>query len=257
MLKRVVRLAVAIALPLGLIAAPAQADSGFGKSQKQEIRKIVRDYLLQNPEVIVEALREMRRRKEAAKLAAAKKSIEESRDALLRNRADPVGGNPKGGVTVVEFFDYNCGWCKRAYPHMTAALKADGDVRLVYKEFPILAPSSRVAARAALAAGKQGKYIDMHHRLMTNRGALNEAAIFAIAEQVGLDIGKLKNDMQAPDVEAAIAANGELASRLGIRGTPAFVIGNKVIPGMLRAGEFIGELRRARGECAARKAAVC
>ena len=257
MIERLLFLAVAIALPLGLAAAPVQADSRFDEKQKQEIRKIVRDYLIRNPEVIVEALQEMRRRDEAAKLAATEKAVEESRDALLRNAADPVGGNRQGSTTVVEFFDYNCGWCKRAYPHMLAAVKADGNIRIVFKEYPILAPSSRLAARAALAAAKQGKYREMHDRLMRHRGALDEAKIMAIAARAGLDIAKLKADMGAREIAAAIEANLALAGRLGIRGTPAFVIGSKVIPGMMRAGDYTAEIARARKECAERKATVC
>ena len=257
MVKRILSPAVAIALLLGPITAPAQADSRFDEGQKQEIRKIVRDYLMRNPEAIVEALQEMRRREEAAIQAARQKAIDESRDALLRNAADPVGGNRKGSATVVEFFDYNCGWCKRAYPHLLAAVKADGNARIVFKEFPILAPSSRVAARAALASAKQGKYHEMHDRLMRHRGALDEAKIMAIAAETGLDIAKLKADMGAREIEAAIEANLVLADRLGVRGTPAFVIGGKVIPGMLRARQFPAELARTRKECAERKATVC
>ena len=257
MIERLISLAIAIALPVGLAAAPAQADSRFDENQQQEIRKIVRDYLIRNPEVIVEALQEMRRRDEAAKQTATKKAVEVSRDALLRNAADPVGGNRKGNATVVEFFDYNCGWCKRAYPHLLAATKTDGKIRIVFKEYPILAPSSRQAARAALAAAKQGKYRELHDRLMRHRGALDETKIMAIAAQAGLDIPKLKADMAAREIEAAIDANLELAGRLGIRGTPAFVIGSKVIPDMMRAGDYAAEIARARKECAERNATVC
>ena len=257
MVKRILSLAVAFVLPFAAAAAPVHADTRFDEVQKREIRKIVRDYLMQNPDVIVEAIQEMRRRDEAARLAATTKAIAGNRDALLRNAADPVGGNRQGTATVVEFFDYNCGWCKRAYPHLLAAVKADGKVRIVFKEYPILAPSSRLAARAALAAARQGKYREMHDRLMRYRGALDEAKIMAIAERTGLDIPRLKADMAAREIEAAIAANLELAGRLGISGTPAFVIGGKMIPGMLRARQYPEELARARKECADRKAAVC
>ncbi len=257
MVNRILSLAVAIALPLGAAVAPVHADTRFDDDQKQEIRKIVRDYLIRNPEVIVEALQEMRRRDEAAKQAATKKALEQSRDALLRNAADPVGGNLKGNTTVVEFFDYNCGWCKRAYPHLLAATKTDGNIRIVFKEYPILAPSSRLAARAALASARQGKYRKMHDLLMRHRGALDEAKIMAIAERAGLDIPKLKADMAAREIEAAIDANLELAARIGIRGTPAFVIGSKVIPGMMRTRQYPAEIARARKECAERSATVC
>lgn len=258
MLKRISTVAAAAALiPAALAGSPALAKDGFNDSQKKELRKIIREYLVKNPEVIVEALREMRRREEARKVAAAKKAISESRDALLKNASDPVGGNKKGSVTVVEFFDYNCGWCKRTYSHMKAAVKSDGDVRIVYKEFPILAPSSRLAAQAALAAKKQGKYEIMHDMLMTHRGTLDEAQIMAIAEKAGLNVRQLKTDMKSPEVEAAIAANMALARKLNIGGTPAFVIGGKLIPGFMRAGQFIKEINRTRRECTAKKITVC
>lgn len=257
MVNRILSLAAATALSLGAAAMPVQADTRFGDDQKREIRKIVRDYLMQNPEVIVEAIQEMRRRDEAAKLAATTKAIAGNRDALLRNAADPVGGNLQGTATVVEFFDYNCGWCKRAYPHLLAAARADGNVRIVFKEYPILSPSSRMAARAALAAARQGKYREMHDRLMRHRGALDEKKIMAVAAQAGLDIPKLEADMAAREIEAAIDANLELAERIGIRGTPAFVIGGRMIPGMMRTGQYPAELARTRKECAERNATVC
>lgn len=257
MIHRFLSMAAAVALPFGMAAAPVKADSRFDKGQQREIRKIVRDYLMQHPEVIVEAIQEMRRRDEAARLKATVRAIEDNRDALLRNAADPVGGDRSGTATVVEFFDYNCGWCKRAYPHLLAAVKADGDARIVFKEYPILSPSSRFAARAALAAARQGRYREMHDRLMRHRGALDETRIMAIAAQIGLDIPRLETDMAAPETEAAIEANLALAARLGIRGTPAFVIGDKVFPGMMRTRDYAGELARARKECAERKAAVC
>lgn len=258
MLKRILVLAVtATVVPAFMAGSPALADDGFKDGQKKEIRKIVRDYLIKNPEVIVEALREMRRREEAAKVAAAKKAIGASRDALLKNTSDPVGGNKKGDVTVVEFFDYNCGWCKRTYTHMKAAVKSDGNVRIVYKEFPILAPSSRMAAQVALAARKQGKYEKVHTMLMTHRGALDESKIMAIAEQAGLNMPQLKTDMKSPEVEAAIAANMALARKLNIGGTPAFIIGGKLIPGFMRAGQFISEINRTRKECTEKKMTVC
>jgi len=256
--KPLLAAAAAVALlSAGFAATPAVAESGFKDSQKQEIRKIIREYLIKNPEVIVEAMQEMRKRQREARLAASRKAIIENKDALLRNKMDPIGGNKSGNITLIEFFDYNCGWCKRTTSHMKAALKADGNVRVVYKEFPILAPSSRMAAQAALAARNQGKYQEMHDGLMAARGALDETKIMAIAEKIGLDLRKLKTDMRSPEVEAAIASNLALARKLNIQGTPAFIVGGRLIPGFMRAGQFIQEFNRTRKACSEKKTTFC
>ncbi len=254
---RFVATAIATILSATFAAAPIAAESGFTDGDKKEIRKIIREYLINNPEMVVDAIQEMRRRQQVAKLAASRKAISESEAALLHNGLDPVGGNKNGSVTLIEFFDYNCGWCKRNLSQMKAAIEADGDVRVVYKDFPILSPSSRTAAQAALAAHKQGKYQEMHDQLMAFRGPLDESRIMVIAKKVGLDIEKLGTDMQSSEVMAKIAENLTLAQKLDIQGTPAFIVGGKLIPGFVRAEQFIQEFRRTRKECAEKKISFC
>lgn len=242
-------LALSLALLAGGTALPAQAADK--PLDKEAVEKIIHEYLLDHPEVILDAIKALESKEQAASEKAALDAIQANRAALEQNAASPVGGNPKGDVTLVEFFDYNCGYCKRTHPERSAAVKGDGKVRVVYKEFPILAPSSREAAKAALAANRQGKYEAFHTALMTHEGRLDTNAIRAVAKDVGLDLKKLEQDMGDPAIEAEIKANMDLAQKLGIRGTPGFVIGNTVVPGAIEADQFVALFNAAR---AAKKA---
>ena len=170
--------------------------------QEKAVRDLVKEYLLKNPEIIVEALQDLRRRQQLAKEKQAREALVKRRDELLRDKDTPVGGNPKGDVTIVEFFDYQCGYCKRVMQTVIDSTKADGNVRVVFKEFPILGETSLVAAQAALASHKQGKYEAFHFALMGHRGRLSPDVIMSIAKSVGLDVKKLKDDMAAPDIQA-------------------------------------------------------
>ncbi|RKQ73766.1 DsbA family protein [Oceanibaculum indicum] len=214
-------------------AAPAAtpAPAGFDATQKQAIEQIVRDYLLANPEVLRDALIELGSREKAAAEDQRKQRIADLRAELEREPDDPVLGNPDGAITIVEFFDYQCGYCKAMKPVMQNILASEKDVRVVMKEFPILSAVSVTAARAALAAREQGKYQAMHDRLMGYRGRLSDEAVFAIAGEAGLDIERLKADMQAPAVAAVLERNQQLAERLEISGTPSFIVGETLVPG--------------------------
>lgn len=149
--------------------------------------------------------------------------------ALLRSPASQVLGNPTGDVTIIEFFDYACPFCKAVEPRLQAFLKADRKARLVVEEFPILTPQSAIASRAALAAARQGKYAEFHRALMLNRGDLDEAAIFQVAQAVGLDVARLRRDMGSPALAAAIASNLKLARAIGVQGTPTFIIDGRIV----------------------------
>jgi protein-disulfide isomerase len=197
--------------------------------------KNVRDYLLRNPEIIVEAMQILRNREQAQTRNQQTQTLAQLQSDIYEDPLAPVGGNPKGNVTIVEFFDYNCGYCKRVYPTVEKLLKSDGKIRYVYKEFPILGPSSVVAARAALAAWNldQSKYEVFHAALMKSRGGLSEGKILRIATKSGFDEVKLKTAMKDPKIEAAIQKNHSIAQALKITGTPAFIIGNKIIPGAI------------------------
>ncbi|WP_430436787.1 DsbA family protein [Oceanibaculum nanhaiense] len=224
----------------------AQAPAGFDEPQKQAIEKIVRDYLLANPEVLRDALIVLGSREKAAAEGQRKQRIEALRAELERQPDDPVLGNPDGRITIVEFFDYQCGYCKAMKPAMQNILASEKDVRVVMKEFPILSEVSTIAARAALAAQAQGKYAALHDRLMGHRGRLSEEAIFAAAQEVGLDVERLKADMQAPSVEAVLKRNHMLAERLEISGTPTFIVGETLVPGAVNEEgmrKLIAEMR--------------
>lgn len=222
------------ALLLGLAALhftlPAAAQDATPADQAAfEAR--VRAYLLAHPEVIVDALRELERRQKAETEAQQRQAIAEHRDNLLSGDGDPVAGNPAGAVTVVEFFDYRCPYCKAVAKDMLATLEAEGDVRIVFKEFPILGPDSQLAAKAALAANMQSRYLPFHMALMAHKGTLDRDAVLGIARDVGLDIVRLEQDMESVEVATVIARNLAIADSLDIGGTPAFVIGDTLVPG--------------------------
>jgi len=198
---------------------------------KAAIEQIVREYLLAHPEVIVEALSAYQQREEAAQAEEQRKALTTRKEELFKNPTSPVLGNPQGDVTLVEFFDYQCGYCKAVHPDVQRLLESDGKIRLVSKEFPILGPASVTASRAALAAQKQGKYDALHKALMENRGQLDDDKIMRIAGSVGLDMERLKKDMQAPEIQEILQRNVRLAGELNIRGTPAFIIGDQIVPG--------------------------
>lgn len=175
---------------------------------------------------------------ERRRAAAAKSLLSEQRQSLERDPNAPVLGNPEGDVTVVEFFDYNCAYCKRAVTEVQAVLAADPNVRLVYREWPILGEGSVYASRAALASRAQGKYEEFHWALMGIKGRVDEAQVIRAAQDVGLDIDQLKADMQSPEVEKHIAASMRLAESLGFNGTPSFVIGDALVPGFVERAQL-------------------
>ncbi len=212
----------------------------------------VREYLLKNPEVIMEALQVLQDRQRAAEAETFKRTIAERSDEILNDPAAPVGGNPAGDVTLVEFFDYNCPYCRRVAPTVVELQEADPGLRVVYKEFPILGPGSEFAARAALAARKQGKYVPFHNALMRATDQVTEQTVIEIAREVGLDTERLEQDMRDPAIEEAIARNLQLANALQITGTPSFVIGQQIVPGAVDLRTLQSFVTRARNEAKSR-----
>ncbi|HXV23007.1 MAG TPA: DsbA family protein [Alphaproteobacteria bacterium] len=208
----------------------------------------VRNYLLEHPEVLVEALQRYQQQQQIDAAGQDRAAIAAHRDALLSDEAAPVGGNPEGDVTLVEFFDYNCPYCRRVAPAVLEAEQKDPQLRVVYKEFPILGPNSDYAARAALAAHRQSqeKYIELHKALMASSGVVDEARVLETARSVGLDLGRLKADMEDPVIAEAIAGNLALAEALRITGTPGFVIGDIVFRGATDTASILGLIKRAR-----------
>jgi protein-disulfide isomerase len=226
----------ALAVACGLAAAlHAQAirTAEIPSEQRQAIEGIIHDYLLNNPDVLIEALRSAEDKVNREADAKATKALSDRAREVYDNPATPVGGNPKGNVTIVEFFDYRCPYCKQVLPALQALLKEDHGLRFVYKEFPVLGPASVTAAHAALAAQRQGKYEAFHTAMMAAKGQIAEDTIYKVAGSVGLDVDRLKQDMAAPEIEQELKANLALAEALNIRGTPGFIIGKKIVPGAL------------------------
>ncbi len=198
---------------------------------QERIERIIHDYLLEHPEVVIEALQAAQVKQKQEQEVASRAAIAAKRKELLEDSAAPTGGNPKGDVTLVEFFDYRCPYCKQVRPSIEALLKQDPNLRIVYKEWPILGPPSVFAAHVAFAALKQGKYERFHSAMMATKGEITEDVILKVATGAGLDVTRVKIDMAAPEIDQAIKRNYDLADALGIRGTPGFVIGETLIPG--------------------------
>lgn len=242
-------------LVIALAGAWYALDPGFraggtpaavAEGPRDEFERRVRDYILTHPEVIVAALRGLESRRREAAESEAKAVITAHANEIFRDPESPVGGNPRGDVTMVEFFDYNCAYCRRMVPVMAEAEAADPRLRTVYKEFPILGPGSTFAARAALAAHRQGRYLAFHQVLMAVGGSLDEDSVLAAATELGLDLDRLRADMDDPDVQAAIDRNLELARTLRINGTPGFVIGEEVVRGAVDLTALRATIARAR-----------
>lgn len=215
----------------------------------EQVEKIVRDYLMREPEVIYQALEELQRRQTAEQEEQQKLALAGRKDELVNDPATPIAGNPDGDVTLVEFFDYRCGFCRRVLSSMQALMAEDGELRVAFKELPVLGEDSVRAARAALASRMQDEslYLDFHLALMS-ADDLTAEGIKSVAAGVGLDPDRLSEDMESDEVTAAIDANYQLASALGIEGTPAFVIGETLIPGAVdkaRLSSLIEEARTA------------
>ncbi len=206
----------------------------------------VREYLLEHPEVIMEAAQRFEAHQQEREESEVQKILKARADEVLRDADSPVGGNPQGNVSLIEFFDYNCPYCRRVAPVMIDAEKADPQLRIVYKEFPILGPNSTLAAKAALAVHRQGKYLAFHQGLMQVRGTVDEAQVLDVATKIGVDIERMKSDMNDPTIQAAIEKNLALAQGLRINGTPGFVIGEQILRGATDLKTLQGLIREAR-----------
>lgn len=237
----------ALAFGLACGASAGQA-AEFNKTETKAIEQIVRDYIVAHPEVLIEAMTSLEAKETAARKKAQTSALNKNRKAIFNDPSSFVAGNPKGDVTIVEFFDYNCGYCKRAVAPLLDAVAKDGKVRLVLKELPILGPSSVTASHAALAAQRQGKYMELYKALYAHKGPLDDEAVFNIAADVGLDIKQLSKDMMDPAIAKTISRNEELADALGISGTPGFIIGDKYYAGAQSHDELVAAIKLARAE---------
>lgn len=234
--------AFSIATALMTTVLPAQ------EMTPEDVKRLALEAILENPEIVMEAVEILREKEEIAKAEATNAVISEMTAALYEDENAPIMGNPDGDVTVIEFFDYNCPYCRQAYAEVEKLLEFDPNVRLLYREWPILGEGSLYASRAALASREQGKYEEFHIALMNDRTRKDESAVLRIAESVGLDIEKLQADMDSDAVVAHLEKSNELAKALGFTGTPAFVVGNEGVFGMIPADDLIAFVEEKREE---------
>lgn len=228
-------LGLAVALTTAL---PAQAQT-FTDGQKDQIRSVIRDYLLKNPEVLQEAMVELEKKQKDAEKAAQTAAMKDFSGALTNSPRNIVVGNPQGDVTVVEFFDYNCGYCKRAAADLRDMMKSDPKLRVVLRDFPVLGPESVEASLVAIAAKNQikpDKYWEFHQKLLDGRGRVGKEKAIAVAKEFGADAAKLEKDMQSPEVRAALEETMRIGDALKLQGTPAFIVGDEIIFGAVGEG---------------------
>ena len=222
-----------VVLSLSPKAHSAGNETTFTETQKIEIKELIRQFIMDNPKVILESVQNMERQNEAERERRAQVAINDRSTDIFNDPHSVVGGNPNGDVTVVEFFDYQCGYCKSVHPIVRQLLKEDQNIKFVYKEFPILGPVSTYAAKASIASIEQGKYIQFHDALMEVKGSLSKELILSISSKIGLDTEKLSKSIadQNDKSNEIVQLNHKLAGALAISGTPAFIIGKEIVRG--------------------------
>jgi protein-disulfide isomerase len=252
----VLRSALAIAATAALLAASpapsAQAQGQpFNDEQRGEIERIIKDYLIAHPEVLQQAVAELEKRQQAAEAEKARSAIKNHSEALFNSTRQVVVGNPKGDVTLVEFFDYNCGYCKHALADLLEMMKTDSNLRVVLKEFPVLGAPSVEAAQVAVAVRMQDKtggkkYLEFHQKLLGGRGQVDKARALAAAKEVGLDMARLEKDLSSDEVKQTLEESMKLAEALGLNGTPSYVAGSDVVVGAVGAATLREKVNTAR-----------
>lgn len=232
-----------------LVFVPTQSHAqAFTDAQKTEITKMMNEYLLDNGAIVLEsvnkyqaALEEKDRKEAAVKAKSFIESLESQKDLAM-------AGNPKGDITIVEFFDYNCGYCTKALEEIQTVLKDDDNVKVIFKDMPILGPPSLEAAKWSLAAIKQGKYFEYHTAILNHKGPKDAASLEKIAEKIGLDVKKLKKDKDDKDIETRLQDQILAARNIGINGTPGFLIAGEVYPGYMPAAQIKKIIEEARAK---------
>jgi protein-disulfide isomerase len=231
------RLLARLGLAAGLLLTlgPAAHAQSFSGGQRGEIEKIIREYLVQHPEVLQDAINELEKKQAAEEADKKQAAVKDNASTIFNSSRQVTVGNAQGDVTFVEFFDYNCGYCKRAMADMLDLMKTDPKLKVVLKEFPVLGPGSLEAARVAIAARMQDKggkkYLDFHQKLLGGRGQADKARAMAAAKDAGFDVARLEKDMASDEVKATIDENLKLAEKLGLNGTPSYVIGDNIVVG--------------------------
>ncbi len=228
------------------------ADIGsLSEEQKQEINGLIEAYIMEHPELILQSVANLRDRNERAEEERVAQALKDRSEEVFNSPTDVSVGNLNGDVILVEFFDYNCGYCKQNFKSLLNLIEGDGNLKVTFKEFPILSEDSNVAARAALAAAKQDKYWELHKALMLSKGRVTEKLVYDTAKGIGLNVDLLKRDMASAEITAILDKNYNLAKDLGIDGTPAFVIDDMVIAGMVQGDglqQLISTVRKKREE---------
>ena len=250
------RLFASALFALALCGMPAASAQSFSDSQRGDIETIVRNYLIAHPEVLEEAMAELNKRQAAAETEKHEASIATNAEAIFNSPRGVVLGNKDGDVTFVEFFDYNCGYCKHAMADMLDLLKTDPKLKVVLKEFPVLSEGSVEAAKVAVAVRMQDpsgkKYLDFHQKLLGGRGLADKARAMAAAKDAGLDTARIEKDLASPEVKATIEENFKLAESMGMNGTPSYVIGKQLVIGAVGLDglkEKIGIARCGKATC--------
>ena len=238
----------AFALVLGLPTA-SHAQS-FNDAQRSEIQKIIKDYLVANPELLEEMSAELQKRQAVAEAEKHRAAVQRNAELIFNSPRGVVVGNRDGDVNFVEFFDYNCGYCKHAMADMLTLMKSDQKLRVVLKEFPVLGPSSVEAAQVGIALRMQDptgkKYFDFHQKLLNGRGQADKARAMAAAKEAGADMARLEKDMTSPEISATLNENFKLAEDMGLNGTPSYVIGKDVVVGAVGAEGLAKKISKAR-----------
>jgi protein-disulfide isomerase len=238
-IRNAVLAVVLAAVPFGALADTMDED---------RVKELVLEAIRENPQIVMEAVEILQRRDAEAQAELQAETLTNQRLLLEQDLNAPVLGNPDGDVTVIEFFDYNCPYCRQAMSEVQGLLDADPNVRLVYREWPILGDGSVFAARAALASRNQGKYEEFHWALMGMDGRAEEASVMRIASQVGLDIDQLLDDMESAEIDAHLVESTRLSQALGFNGTPSFVVGNELLPGFVEEALLLEVVQKTRDE---------
>lgn len=255
-MTRINSLIPAVVLTL-VLAAPfpslpaAAGDNVLSPEQKKAVERIISDYIRENPGIIGDAIWAILEEQKLPKQERTRRNLKRMAEELNGDPGSYVGGNPEGDISLIEFFDYNCSYCKRSHKEIMEMVAADGNIRFVFKEFPILGSLSVYAAKAALAARKQGKYEEFNLALMTSRGRNTNGRVLTLAKKIGLDVERLKRDMEDPEIADILRRTKKLARALDIEATPTYVIGELLIPGYVAAPhlkELINDARETNNQ---------
>jgi protein-disulfide isomerase len=235
----------AVPAPQGMVVAQANVSA----DRRQEIEAVIKDYLTNNPEILLEMQTALQAKMDKIQAERTAAIIRNNASEIFRPAFSPVVGNAKGDVPVLEFFDYNCGYCKRALGDVAKLIASEKKVRVILKELPILSKGSEEASKVALAVKMQGKYWEFHRAMLDSQGQANEASALRVAEKVGADMARLKKDMASAEVQKEIDETRALAQKLGIEGTPHFMVGDRIIPGapenlLERMTKLVAEVRQ-------------